>query len=170
MNCVQENLIGQKFGRLTVIEHVKFVNGKRFSGWKCKCDCGNITFQHTHQLKHGLVKSCGCYSKDRLHNIHIAEKHGCSNTRLYITWRNMRDRCHNKKNKRYSSYGGRGIRVCEEWNSSFSKFKEWALSNGYTDELTIDRIDVDGNYCPENCRFVTRAENNRNRRCVKKGK
>lgn len=164
------DLTGQKFGRLTVVEHVKFVEGKKFSGWLCKCDCGNMTYQKSYQLRNNLVKSCGCYAKERTHNVHIAKTHGSSKSRLYITWRNMRVRCSYPKDKRYSEYGGRGITVCDDWKNSFEAFKKWALANGYSDELTIDRIDANGNYCPDNCRFITRAENNKNRRCVKKGK
>jgi hypothetical protein len=164
------DLTGQKFGRLTVIEHVKFIDGKRFSGWLCKCDCGNTTYQKSFQLRNNLVKSCGCYAKERTHNVHIAETHGDSKSRLYITWRNMRVRCFYPKDKRYSEYGGRGITVCDEWKNSFEAFRDWAIANGYSDDLTIDRINVNGNYCPENCRFITRAENNKNRRCIKRGK
>ena len=164
------DLTGQKFGRLTPIAYVNSIEGKTFNGWLCKCDCGKITYQKSYQLRNNLVKSCGCFAKERTHNVHIAETHGNSKTRLYITWRNMRVRCSYPKDKRYEHYGGRGISVCNEWNNSFEAFRDWAMQTGYSDELTLDRIDTNENYCPENCRFVTRAENNRNRRCVKRGK
>lgn len=96
-------------------------------------------------------------------------KHGDSHTRLYYVWGTMKTRCYNPNTKDYKYYGGRGIAVCEEWRTNFSAFKEWALANGYAPELTIDRVDVDGDYCPENCRWVTRAEQNRNQRKHKKG-
>ena len=162
------DLTGQKFGRLTVLERVKSLNGKKFCGWKCTCECGNVSFQQSNSLTSGRVKSCGCYAKERTSKTHIAETHGGSNTRLYITWRNMRVRCKKPNDKRYYCYGGRGISVCEEWDNSFVAFRDWAMSNGYRDDLTIDRIDADGNYSPDNCRFVTRAENNKNRKWRKR--
>lgn len=164
------DLTGRKYGRLTVIEPVKHRNGKPYSGWLCKCDCGNTTYQQTYPLVNNLVVSCGCYNREKLQKNKIAKTHGMSQSRIYITWRNMRVRCSNPKDKKFKDYGGRGIKVCEEWENSFEAFYSWAMANGYNDNLTIDRIDANGNYCPGNCRFITREENNKNRRCVKKGK
>ena len=154
---IKMDLTGKKFGRLKVLARADR------GGWLCLCDCGNQKIVNTHNLTNGLIKSCGCYNKERLLGTHINQKHGMSRTRIYITWRNMRVRCTNPKDKRYASYGGRGITVCEEWNT-FEPFRDWAIANGYRDDLTIDRIDTNGNYEPSNCRFITRAENNKNRR------
>lgn len=163
------DLTGQRFGRLVALQHVPYKHTSFPSGgWRCKCDCGNTVFFTTNALKCGSVKSCGCYAKERTSLIKIAQTHGMSRTRIYITWRNMRVRCTNPKDKRWKDYGGRGITVCEEWKNNFKAFFDWAMSHGYEEHLTIDRIDVNGNYCPENCRFITRAENNKKRRKWKK--
>jgi hypothetical protein len=124
-----------------------------------KCSyCGEVSKHRTQSLKN--KKSCGCASSE-LKSI-ASTKHGGHKDRLYHTWTDMKTRCNNPKNKRYHRYGGRGIKVCDEW-LSFEPFKEWALSNGYTDEMTIDRIDNDGNYEPNNCEWVTIQENLRRR-------
>ena len=161
---VKADLTGQRFGRLIVKEHVKRNPNCPSGGWLCLCDCGNETIFATNPLTSGRVKSCGCYNRERLVGSHINQTHGMSKTRLFTTWRNMRVRCYSEKDKRYPHYGGRGITVCDEWRDSFEAFRDWALANGYNDDLTIDRIDPDGNYEPSNCRFITRAENNKNRR------
>lgn len=154
------DLTGQRFGRLTVIEYVGTVNQK--AKWLCKCDCGNEKIVSTKCLRNGETKSCGCYHKDRASVANLT--HGKTNSRLYITWNNIKNRCYRTSRKDYKNYGGRGITVCEEWRNSFQAFYEWAMANGYREDLTIDRINVNGNYEPSNCRWVdlkTQANNTR---------
>lgn len=140
------DISGQRFGRLTAISYA----GK--SEWFCACDCGNTTRPRSYDLRNGISKSCGC-----LHSEIIAKqsaKHGYAGTRLYKTWCNMKSRCNTPSASKYEIYGGRGIKVCSEW-LNFENFKDWALSNGYHHDLSIDRINSDGNYEPLNCRWTT---------------
>ena len=164
------DLTGKRFGRLVAIRYIKQNDGHPSRGWLCQCDCGIQRVIASSALTSGAQKSCGCWNKERPHIVKIAQTHGMSKTRLYVAWRNMRIRCYNPKDKRYERYGGRGITVCDEWRNSFEAFRDWALSNGYSDELTIDRIDTNGSYNPSNCRFITRAENNANRNKWKRRK
>jgi hypothetical protein len=162
-----EDLSQKRFGKLLVIEY-DGQNGRRRTIWKCQCDCGNIVSVSACHLKSGHTKSCGCVKKEISSQINY--KNGLSQTRLWRAYRNMLNRCYYKKYNEYHLYGGRGISVCDEWNNKecgFINFCDWALSNGYTEELTLDRVDNDGNYEPSNCRWVDRfiqANNKRNTR------
>lgn len=211
-----QDITGQRFGRLTVVEPVR--NGKILK-WLCRCDCGGETITTSWRLRSGHTKSCGCFQREqtslasakdytglkfgrltvkkRIAGAHtryqcicecgktvvvsgnnlvcgatrscgclrsemVTESntiHGGCGTRLYIIWRNMQDRCYNPKNKEYHRYGGRGINICPEWQTSFAVFREWALENGYQENLTIDRINNDLGYFPSNCQWLTLREN-----------
>jgi len=148
----KENLAGQVFGRLLAISD----SGLRKSEgivWESCCECGNLVYIRGDSLKNGNTKSCGCLRRDRIF------KHGYSKTRLYKIWIDMKRRCHNSNNLDYKNYGKRGIRVCDEWESNFTVFRDWALANGYKKNLTIDRIDSHKNYEPQNCQWLTNSEN-----------
>ena len=151
------NLTGKCFGRLTVISE-DHSDGKHVY-WNCKCSCGKSVVVSGDSLKRGLTKSCGCLNSEL---VRLRRKtHGFSGERIYRVWQNMIYRCENKNYIEFARYGGRGITVCEEWRNNFQAFYDWATSNGYADNLTIDRIDVNGNYEPSNCQWLTRSENSK---------
>lgn len=156
------DLTGKRFGLLTVLNRSteKAVRVK----WQCHCECGNEIVVEGQHLRSGATISCGCYHKDELSKRRM--QHGYSKTRLYSIWYGMKCRCSMPSHSTYTYYGGRGISVCAEW-LDFIKFQEWALANGYTDGLEIDRINNDSDYAPDNCRWVTHAENMKNLRCQK---
>lgn len=150
------DISGQRFGRLTALRR----DGRTSDGkasWRFRCDCGNEATIAARVVRLGNSQSCGCLAAER------RTKHGLCGTRLYRVWDGMHQRCENPNHSSYHLYGGRGITICGQW-AKFAAFAEWALANGYADDLEIDRTDVNGNYEPSNCRFVTRTENARNTR------
>lgn len=158
------DLTGQKFGRLTVVEFYR--SNQRCPVWRCRCDCGNEAYVSTEHLRSGTTKSCGC-----LHSKVLLErnyKHGGSKERLYGVWQNMISRCYKPNNSHFSRYGGRGIKICDEWRNDYAAFRKWAMANGYDPdapfgECTIDRINNDAGYSPDNCRWTTLAEQMKNK-------
>ena len=152
-------LKGRRFGRL-LVKKWKPGSGANHGGWLCVCDCGNTVIEQSTDLVRGKVNSCGCLRREVTGN--NRRTHGECKTRLYRTWSGMKQRCTNPKRKSYRDYGARGIKVCPEWSNSFQQFEMWAKSSGYSDTLTIDRINPDGNYEPSNCRWVNKTQQARN--------
>lgn len=162
------DLSGKRFGRLEVIEIDESKRIKYKTFWICKCDCGNTKSIDGNHLTRGETKSCGCKRRERF----LLERHTeytdlhKENKRLSSIWRGMRNRCYYESNLQYKDYGGRGIKICEEWTGEpgFANFVKWSKNNGYKDGLEIDRINVDGNYEPNNCRWATHKEQQNNRK------
>lgn len=148
------DLTGKRFGKLTVIERVP--SKEKETIWLCQCDCGNLKIAKGLYLRVGDTKSCGCIAKDLI--VKRNTKHGLSKTRLYRIYKDILRRCRSKTRFAHEYYFDKGITVCDEWASNFSEFYAWSMSNGYSDELTIDRIDFDKGYSPENCRWVSMKE------------
>lgn len=160
MNKREYNLTGQKFNYLQVVK-LDHIDNRHNKIWLCKCDCGNYTTARTSQLNNGSKKSCGCLIKEKAKK--RMTTHSLSRSRIYRTYTNMIRRCTSPIEIGYENYGGRGIQVCDEWLNDFMNFYNWAMGNGYNDNLTIDRIDNDGDYEPSNCRWVTMKKQCRNK-------
>ena len=158
--------IGDRYGRLTVIEQLPSKNYRR--RFLCKCDCGVVKSYIASDLLNGNTKSCGCLAKELLVKRNSKYPHNMKHTRLYNIWWGMKQRCYDKNHSAYKKYGAKGIEICNEWKNDFMRFYEWSMSNGYTDTLTIDRIDSTGNYEPSNCRWVTIAVQANNKSIVKR--
>ena len=154
------DLTGQRFERLKVLCRAEN-KGKRVC-WTCECKCGKIVVVTGHELKAGDTKSCGCLRKETTSALNLT--HGNSETRLYRIWAGMKTRIMNENSKDYSVYDARGIAICDEWENDFQAFEQWALSNGYTENLTIDRTNNDKGYSPDNCRWIKNNEQSANRR------
>lgn len=157
------DLIGKKFGRLTVVERLEN-NSRGGTVWKCRCDCGNTKIADGERLRIGKVKSCGCLVLEVSATNYY--KHGMTHTRIHNIWKTMKHRCECDGISNYSDYGGRGITICDEWTgeNGFQNFYDWSMKNGYADNLSIDRIDNDKGYSPDNCRWTTQKVQANNKR------
>lgn len=163
---IKLDLTGRRFGRLTAIKPTQKPTGSRdrHTLWLCECDCGGVANVRSDKLTNGYTKSCGCLKNEIateriLSNGKPHPTHGQSSNRLYNIYQHMKARCNNPKKHKYKDYGGRGITVCKEWEDSFQAFYDWAMANGYTEDMSIDRIDVDRGYQPDNCQWLTISEN-----------
>lgn len=157
------NLVGQRFGKLVVIERA--LSDDAHTKWKCQCDCGNQCTVYGYSLKSNNTRSCGCYKTENAKKLYSTVRQ--NDKSLYAIWNGIKQRCLNKNNKSYSNYGGRGIKIDEKWANNYEEFYNWAIKSGYRKGLQIDREDNNGNYCESNCRFVSRHTQANNKRNVK---
>lgn len=160
---MKNDLSGQKINMLTVIKEVGKAKDRHIK-WLCKCECGNYTTINSNLLKSKKIISCGCYKRKRTSEIFSI--HNLAKTKLYFIWEGLKQRCLNPKNKAFRFYGARGITVCNEWQEDFCLFQKWALNNGYKEGLSIERINVNGNYEPENCKWIPTSEQYLNTRKI----
>lgn len=154
------DITGQRFGRLVAIKQDGFYKGRAY--WLFRCDCGNEKVIPSKDVRNGKVSSCGCLRKELLSKRETT--HGLSKTRIYRIWKGIKRRCSKDTVKHWEDYGGRGISMCDEWKEDFMSFYKWSMNNGYKECLSIDRIDVNGNYEPSNCRWATQKQQSRNKR------
>lgn len=163
---INKKYVGLRSGRLLCLEAIKSNSNKnKHIRVKCICDCGKIIITKGTEIKNHNIKSCGCLRLENSLKAHT--KHGMTKSKIYRLWYGMKMRCYYCNGKDYHLYGGRGITVCNEWKNDFMAFYNWAIANGYKEGLTIDRKDVNGNYDPSNCRWITSAEQHRNTRTNK---
>lgn len=156
----EKDITGERFNHLTAIRRVENIRGR--VAWEFRCDCGNLVQLEKGCVLYGNTHSCGCQRRQQCGILNF--KHGESDSQLHYVWRSMKKRCYNPNDAGYQNYGGRGIKVCDEWRQDFMSFKTWAMDNGYAKGLSIDRIDNDGNYEPSNCRWTDRKTQSHNKR------
>lgn len=157
------NLVGERFGRLVVID--KAESKSHHTRWLCLCDCGNKCIVHGTSLKTGNTTSCGCYKKENAQKLYSSVRQ--NDKGLYAVWNGIKQRCSNPNNISYHNYGGRGIKMCSQWEQNYEAFYNWAMNSGYKKGLEIDRVDNNGDYCPENCRWVSHYVQANNKRNIK---
>jgi hypothetical protein len=161
------NMLNKKFGRILVIKDL-YKTKNESAIWLCKCDCGTLVEIQGRSLRSGYTRSCGCLQREVTRQMGLNhKKHGDKSmrnpARLYIIWTSIKDRCFNPKEPAFKYYGGRGISMCSEWKNNYQAFKFWAILNGYQENLTIDRINSNGDYEPKNCQWLTKSENTKKR-------